>query len=527
MTASPKTYISANWQVIIIISVMGMLLMAPGFVLGHIIGQSSALNVNWAEGFAEQLQAGEFYPRWLPNMTGGAGSPVFYFYGPLPFYLAAPFVLATGKAALGVVCASTLLLIASGLACYTLCRHYAARDKALVAAIIYMVLPYHYDIDIWFRAALGEQAAFVFMPLAAYCVLNLKKSHRFMIGLALSYAGLLFSHLPSTLLFSPVLAFLTLWTGIEERSWMILLRAASAALISFGMAAIYLLPALTLQEMIQSERWGDYAPESNLMISSTTIDGFGLLLLPLTIISIVFVLLAVIGWKPGDQKNGSRPWIYIGIAVLAIISVLAAPFWLRAGFYRVVQFPWRALAIFDLCVVVLWASHWRAGGVMRDAIIMALGLAIFLCFVLSGISQSKIYTTADNPVFMSISAEQRDLVLKTDASEYLPSCLVILQSERFQITTAQNAKTVLATAAQAGVAKIYYYPFLHAKQDNRSIDLSCDPATGFSRLVAVGTSPVIFEKQALPIEIWAQFISTFSFVVLLSLGIVLALRNSK
>src|SRR5690348_2282877 len=69
------------------------LLMLPAFVAGHIISDNSFLNVNWSRGFSEQLFAGYLYPRWLPEMNAGAGSPVFYFYGPLPFYLTAPFEL--------------------------------------------------------------------------------------------------------------------------------------------------------------------------------------------------------------------------------------------------------------------------------------------------------------------------------------------------------------------------------------------------------------------------------------------------
>lgn len=47
--------------------------MSPAFIAGHIVGHSSYLNVNWAEGFARQLASGEIYPRWLPDMNAGAG----------------------------------------------------------------------------------------------------------------------------------------------------------------------------------------------------------------------------------------------------------------------------------------------------------------------------------------------------------------------------------------------------------------------------------------------------------------------
>ncbi len=41
--------------------------------------------------FARQLWQGELYPRWLMAMNGGFGSPTFFFYPPLPYYVSALF----------------------------------------------------------------------------------------------------------------------------------------------------------------------------------------------------------------------------------------------------------------------------------------------------------------------------------------------------------------------------------------------------------------------------------------------------
>jgi uncharacterized membrane protein len=34
------------------------------------------------------LKAGQFPPRWAPDLGWGKGMPLFHFYGPLPYYLA-------------------------------------------------------------------------------------------------------------------------------------------------------------------------------------------------------------------------------------------------------------------------------------------------------------------------------------------------------------------------------------------------------------------------------------------------------
>ena len=47
----------------------------------------------WASQFTALLREGVIYPRWLPWSHEGLGSPVFYYYPPLAFYLTGAFGL--------------------------------------------------------------------------------------------------------------------------------------------------------------------------------------------------------------------------------------------------------------------------------------------------------------------------------------------------------------------------------------------------------------------------------------------------
>ncbi|MDH3231519.1 MAG: hypothetical protein OEN55_17145 [Alphaproteobacteria bacterium] len=59
----------------------------PLLLIGPQSGDSFEFNINWSTGFAGQLAAGTPYQRWLPDLNGGAGSPVFFFYGPVAYYI--------------------------------------------------------------------------------------------------------------------------------------------------------------------------------------------------------------------------------------------------------------------------------------------------------------------------------------------------------------------------------------------------------------------------------------------------------
>jgi hypothetical protein len=41
----------------------------------------------WARYFAAQFWSGELYPRWLMDMNSGLGSPTFFFYAPIPYFV--------------------------------------------------------------------------------------------------------------------------------------------------------------------------------------------------------------------------------------------------------------------------------------------------------------------------------------------------------------------------------------------------------------------------------------------------------
>ena len=58
----------------------------PLLTHGPQTGDSLYLNLPWFHFFADEVLAGTPYPRWLMGMSAGAGSPVFFFYGAIPFY---------------------------------------------------------------------------------------------------------------------------------------------------------------------------------------------------------------------------------------------------------------------------------------------------------------------------------------------------------------------------------------------------------------------------------------------------------
>src|SRR5690606_25388094 len=203
-----------------------------------------------------------WYPRWLMHLNHGAGSPVFYFYGPLPFYIAAvpALLLAGSKLTIQLAFAEWLLIALSGLAFYRYARGGSfGVASSFICAALYMVLPYHFEIDLWRRQDLGELANYIWMPLLLYYTDKTFEGREAMVGLAIVYALLMLSHLPSALLFSIALGCYVLVTLWHQRSCRYLHRFVAALGLGIALTGIYWVPALFSEQYVRADQlWTPY-----------------------------------------------------------------------------------------------------------------------------------------------------------------------------------------------------------------------------------------------------------------------------
>ncbi|MEO6606921.1 MAG: glycosyltransferase family 39 protein [Aestuariivirga sp.] len=526
MPMQPQHSTRITLRVAVQLILVSLVLMSPAIYLGHIVGHSSVLNVNWANGFEKQLAQGVFYPRWLPEMNGGAGSPVFYFYGPLPFFITAPFVALTGNDMLGVVLGSTTMLAASGFAAYLLCRIYASRNTALLAATLYMMMPYHFSMDIWYRSAFGEQAAFVFMPLAAYFAIKLADDWRNAMGLSLSFAAQVLSHLPTALLFAPLLAVLCCWVAWRARSLRVLVQSGAAGILALGLAAIYILPAATLQAMIQPDYWRVIVASDHLLLTNKMQEDFSFFIFPQAFVLVLALYFCVVSMRHWTAMGSAAIWAVIALIAIFFSSILSQPFWNHAGPFSMVQLPWRLFCLLDLATIVLFAHLVKRRLLSMKFTVPVLALAILLGFAVAGGAQYLYYHMDNSPTLMTIQNDRERVVLRADASEYLPNCLDQSHDE-YQAMTYRRIAANKLVQPEIGMIPVYYYPFLEAASGGNPVSITCDPKTGFIRFdpAAAGQGPITLQAKTLPIEQIAALISVVSLLVVIG-GLLFGLRRS-
>ena len=346
---------------------VGLLLTTPAMIHG-IFGAHDLVtfHLKWSKHFADQLWQGDFYPRWLMNMNSGLGGPSFFFYAPIPYYFTGLFKPLFPHDTSGwyqLLSSSLLALIASGVTAYVWLKSLTNQNSAFTASILYMALPYHLTVDFYWRFAFAEYWTFVWLPLIFYFSKKLINNVYSIIGFALSYALLIMTHLPTLIIFSPVIiSYILLMAGKGERK-KVLIRMAVALLLGIGLSAIYWLPAMLTQEYISmsSIMTGKYFYENLFLFSGPSYDHEKIFWRYLEVITllmggIAYCAFLIIRRSPLEApKIESRYWIFVAVIALFMTLPLSEPVWDILPVLQRVQFSWRFNTVLTVSTTALLA----------------------------------------------------------------------------------------------------------------------------------------------------------------------------
>ncbi len=224
------------------------------------------MHVYRAAEILDALRAGVPYTRWAPDFYYAYGYPVFNYYSPLTYYLAAGYALLTGAGAVaGIKFVFVLgyLLAAAGM--YLFVRDRWGGVAGVVAAAAFVFSPYLLFIDSHARGDAPEFFAIAAAPLMFWAVSRLRRSRSpgDAALLAFAIALVVMSHPLMALVFFSLLLLWTAWelvfgsallfrdTEVEVpdgRPWLWLLLAISLGL---GLSALLWVPAALERGAIQ------------------------------------------------------------------------------------------------------------------------------------------------------------------------------------------------------------------------------------------------------------------------------------
>lgn len=344
-----------------IVLILALVLVLPANRHGPVLHDGFAIDWVWADQFTRELALGHFYPRWMPLSDGGLGSPVFYFYPPLAFYVTGIFGFAGLPTYASVIAAFAAAFAGSGIGCWHWLK--GRSNHPLLAAAFFMAAPYHL-FDYTFRAVLAESMAIALIPVAAIGLRRIKEGRGGLVLTALAYGAMIATHLPLALLFG--IFFLGPFAIVHRQH---LRSFAAAAALGIGLAAIYLVPALALERYhdiaqlyrtpsLTTAYWSIYSPHwGNLAYV------------------VVFATVAAIIIAAADPAIRQRDgWARYAIAI-AVLVLGAIPFLWSLPLLRSVQFPFRALPLAEFALATALA-RWPRNAGLPVAIAPALLLSL-------------------------------------------------------------------------------------------------------------------------------------------------------
>ncbi len=334
----------------------------PLLLKGYITGHDSLWHVHWAQQFLSSQESGIFYPQWTPYSNFGCGNATFIFYPPFIFFTYSLLHFFT-KEVLVILSASAILaMFSAGVAMYVFSRFYLARWSSILTALVYMAMPYHL-LDLYVRSALAEFWAFVWLPIICSFAARAKgTAGPSFLGLSISFAGLVLTHLPTALLFAPFIFMYSAFLLSQEGNWKVFLSRLLALCLGLGLGAFFLIPLILEQQLVDINAitrnpW--YWIGNNFLFLGSTgninfIKRLGHIAVSVLLLAVLSLFFSVFYRNKFEKRRLDMIFFFAVSAILSFFMMISIskPLWEILPLLKRIQFPWRLLTVTSFSVAL-------------------------------------------------------------------------------------------------------------------------------------------------------------------------------
>jgi hypothetical protein len=353
--------------------------------------------------FYDAIQQGNLHPSWLAESNFGYGDTSFRFYPPALYYLLAIARAVSGSWYVGTMSVLVVLSVVGSLGVYFWARQFLPSQIAMWAGILYCVAPYHTN-QLYQAFLLAEFAGAAVLPFGFAFVLRVcrRGSTLDIAGLSLSFAMLILTHLPLTVIGAVALVVYAVICLERKNRWSTIFRLSSAVLLALAASAFYWTTMVAELKWIRAYDSQSVEFSQNFLFKSFSPDNLNVWWMNIIFAGTLamfwpaFVLLK--HWK--GQHTQQRT--FNGVAMLMFFSIFMAtpiswPVWKVLSPIQQVQFPWRWLGVTSMAFAVMLPAalpFWRKLAMGRKrllALIAAGTFAISLAFSISHIVREAQY----------------------------------------------------------------------------------------------------------------------------------------
>lgn len=353
-----------KWVHYLIIIIIGTILSIPLYKMNIRDTHDGFLHLLRLIGTKNSLKIGEIPPTIVPYFCNNWGYAMNLFYNPLVTYIPLLLKIITPTYAIALKLFASLCIILSGITMYSFVNKVTnKRPLALFSAIIYLIVPYKLG-DVYIRFAIGEFAAFVFLPIlfiGVYNLFNQEGNKHYYI--AIGAIGLLLTHTVTTF-YTAIICFVYILFNIKKlKEKEIIKKLIINVIFILLVSALFTMPMLEAKfsaeytifdnELMVTN--SEYVYENTLEISDLFIYNGNLLpqsykKSAIYIIGVpIFTLmcLTIFVYKKIDKKYKD---FYIISWIFGIVSLFMCtkycPWFLFPNILCTLQYPWRMLTFF-------------------------------------------------------------------------------------------------------------------------------------------------------------------------------------
>jgi len=495
------------------------------------------------------IKDGQIPCRWVPDLGGLYGYPIFNYYAPLPYYVGEIFYLLTGSLIFSVKMMFVLPFVGSYIFMFLFARKFWGDLGGALSAIFYSFAPYH-ALDFYVRGAMGEMWALMAFPALLWsfvrmgektCIINLTIS-------SLLTAFLITSHNLSAMLFLPIILIWIFILMLKVKTRKFFLYSILAILLGVCISAFYLFPMIFEKNLVHVDTttYGYFSYTEHFKGFSKLLErswGYG----------------ASIREVPGGERDGLSyqiGWVHLlgwVIAIYASVRLWRPKRWLATAIIfssifivlsmyminprsvfiwklveplKFLQFPWRFLLIVSFFISFISGS----------AVIVLKNKKIVIALIVLVVALNFLYFRPEKFINVTekelLSGERWDKQIKRSIFDYLPIFAkeppAELAKERYQILTGEtkiidleegtnwfnfkaetNSHTIIRLSQ-------YYFPDWRIKVDGKEVPIEYkDNTLGLMTIIlGKGSHQVNGRLYDTPVRVVSNFITMVTFVVL-------------
>lgn len=524
------------------------------------------------------LKDGQIPCRWSPDLGYEYGYPLFNFYPPLPYIVGQIYRFLGFSFMWSVKLTAVTQFIASGIAMYLFVSYLSTPLVGFLASLFYTYAPYH-AVNIYIRGAMNEAWASIFFPLIFLYIKKVIDQPKIKntILLSLSIVGLMLSHNPMLLVFALFCipwTFYCLFQKYKKNKKIadikpVLKNLVISAIFALGLAAFYTLPVLleskltqidsmfsgyysyevhfvSLYQLFISNFWGDGASVWGVEDNMPFMVGYLHWIIPL--IFVIFFLYKHIHTKTKIKKTEifNLLIIFLALASLFLTHGRSIFIWKLFPPIQKIQFSWRFLnlSVFFLSISsALSIKYFLSNFKQNKTKNLFCLLLVFLLFTLN-LRYFKPITSGpltDEQKFSGLAWQNQTT---SGIYDYLPitASTAAKSKANFVVDSVHPEASAHIYGQKKGTDWLFfnanvfsdskitlaqlYFPNFKIYNYGQPIDFIIEPELGRMVLNLTPGNYQIYAKLAnTPIRSITNFISLFSWTLLIFIGIYAAKRN--